>query len=80
MQLHFLEVSSHFIVAFSQSALFSGGRLRCGPLANAVPVEAHARPNATIIETRLFMMLLLLMGLLDKNRHATAAQGVNSTP
>jgi hypothetical protein len=43
----------------------SGGLLRCGPLANAVPVKANARPSATIIETRLFM-LLLLMGFFIK--------------
>jgi hypothetical protein len=48
--------------AFSQAAWVVGDFVE----ANAVPVKATARPSATIVVTRLFILLLLILGAFDK--------------
>jgi hypothetical protein len=48
--LHFFVVSSHFILAFSQSALVFGASA-----AKVAPANPTARPRATITETRFFI-------------------------
>jgi hypothetical protein len=54
--VHFLPAVSHVMWAFSQAAWVVGDFVE----ANAAPVKATARPSATIVVTRLFILLLLL--------------------